>query len=100
MNELVIAKVPARIENSVEADKLISDMAMDIGKQVAHHIKTMYPEAIVNSSFLISVRNCTYNEIMSAIKVNAEGEIIERLDKRKKNRRLEVRLFKELRKKK
>jgi len=98
MKKLVIAKVPAKIENSIEADNLISDMAMDIGKQVAHHIKTMYPDAVVNSSFLTSVRNCTYNEIMAAIQVNAEGEIIERLDKRNKSRRKEAKFYKEINK--
>ena len=97
LRELTITKVPSLIENNTEEDKLMSDMAMDIGKQVAHHIKTMYPEAVVSSSFLVSVRNCTYNEIMAAIKVNEEGEIIRRITKRKERRRTETKLFKKMR---
>lgn len=48
---------------------LIKAIAMDIGKQVAHHIETMYPEAVraASSTFLLSVRNTTHNEIMAAI---------------------------------
>ena len=97
LRELTITKVPSLIENNTEEDKLMSDMAMDIGKQVAHHIKTMYPEAAANSSILLSVRNCTYNEIMAAIKVNEEGDIIRRITKRKKLRRAETKLFKKMR---
>jgi hypothetical protein len=70
-------------------DALIRQIAMDIGKEVVHHIEIMYPAAIsaCPSTFKISVRNCVHNEIMAAIRVNDEGQIIARLDRRKKHRR-------------
>ena len=45
---------------------LVKAVAMDIGKEVAAHIEIMYPEAVkaASSTFLLSVRNCTYNSIM------------------------------------
>ena len=72
-----------------DTDDLVRDMAMDIGKAVAHHIEMMYPEAVeaTSKSMLLSVRKTVYNEITAAIKVNAAGEIVERLGRRKKHRR-------------
>ena len=70
--------------------EIISAIAMDIGKEVIHHIETMYPKAIeatARSSFKLSVRNCVHNEIMAAIQVNDEGEIVARLMRRKDHRR-------------
>lgn len=53
---------------------LIKAVAMDIGKEVAHHIETMYPNAVkaASSTFLLSVRNSTYNNIMSWLVIDAE----------------------------
>ena len=47
----------------------IKRMAREIGKNVAFYVETMYPEAVkaASSSFLLSVRNHTYNTIMGAI---------------------------------
>ena len=47
---------------------IIKAVALDIGKEVASRIETMYPEAVnaSGSSFLLSVRNCVYNEVMMA----------------------------------
>ena len=44
-------------------------VAMDIGKQVAFHIESMYPDAVkaASSTFLLSVRNSVHNEIIAAI---------------------------------
>lgn len=68
---------------------------MDIGKAVVHHIETMYPEAYAHLPQKgLSVRNCVHNEIMAAIQVNDEGEIIARLAERKKHRRKIQRLRK------
>lgn len=68
---------------------LVREIAMDIGKAVAHHIETMYPKAVeaASSTFLLSVRNSVHNEIIAAIQVNDEGAIIARLRERKKHRR-------------
>ena len=64
---------------------LVREIAMDIGKEVAAYISIMYPEAekACSSTFLLSVRNCTYNQIMAAIGVTDEGQIVTRLHDRK-----------------
>ncbi len=74
-------------DSEVERD-VVKLIAMDIGKAVADHIESMYPKAVaaVGSSFLLSVRNTTYNEIMAALKTTDEEEIRERLRRRKKER--------------
>ena len=48
---------------------LIKAIAWDIGKQVAHHIEIMFPQAVkaCPSTFLLSVKGCVTNEIMAAI---------------------------------
>lgn len=68
---------------------LIRAIAMDIGKEVVHHIETMYPNAaaMLPGSGKLSVRNCVHNEIMAAIQVTDEGEIVARLHDRKAFRR-------------
>lgn len=68
---------------------LIKAIAMDIGKEVAHHIEIMYPGAVkaVASTFLLSVRNTTYNQIMAALEVSDENKVIARLAFREKFRR-------------
>ncbi len=70
-------------------DSLIKEIALDIGKEVVHHIELMYPEMFkaVAGSAKLSVRNCVYEEILGAIQVNDEGQIIARLERRKKFRR-------------
>lgn len=68
---------------------LISKIAMDIGKEVVTYIEVMYPKAVeaTSSTFRLSVRNCIHNEIMAAIEFNDEGQIVERIERRKKFRR-------------
>lgn len=77
-------KVPTPISKDV-----IRQIAMDIGKQVASHIETMYPLAVAatSKSMLLSVRNTVHNEIMAALDTIDEAEILARLDRRKKHRR-------------
>ena len=74
-------------DSEVERD-VVKLIAMDIGKAVADHIDSMYPKAVAaaSSTFLLSVRNTTYNEIMAALKTTDEDEIRERLRRRKKER--------------
>lgn len=66
---------------------LLKAVAMDIGKEVAHHIETMYPEAVkaASSTFLLSVRNCVHNEIMAAME--SDMDVLKRLERRKKFRK-------------
>lgn len=81
------------------SDALIREIAMDIGKEVVSHIETMYPKAVAaaSSTFPLSVRNCVYNQIIAAIQVNDEGQIIERLNRRKKFRREQKAAWKKIR---
>lgn len=69
--------------------QLVGEIAMDIGKEVASHIETMYPKAVeaASSTFLLSVRNCVYNEIMAALETIDEASIRARLEARKRFRR-------------
>lgn len=69
--------------------EIIQSIAMDIGKEVAAYIEVMYPKAVeaASSTFLLSVRNSIFNEIMAAIEVNDAGQIAARIKDRKKFRR-------------
>lgn len=97
----VIGNLPESIQTSKEAHDLFSKIAMDIGKEVVHHIEIMYPNAIkaTSSTFKLSVRNFVHNEIMSAIKFNDEGQILSRMETRKKFRRKINSFYKNIRKK-
>lgn len=79
--------------------ELVSAIAMDIGKAVVHHIEIMYPQAIkvCPSTFKLSVRNSTHNEIMAAIEVSDEGRIVARLKDRKEHRRKMKAVWKKIR---
>lgn len=90
------ANAPATVGWS---DALIRQIAMDIGKEVVSHIEIQYPRAIAAtpSTFKLSVRNCVYNQIMAAIQVNDEGQIVERLERRKKFRREQKAAWKKIR---
>lgn len=84
--------LPARQSEITEQDRikaLVHAIAADIGKEVAHHIETMYPDAVTATSrnMLRSVQGCVHNEIIAAIQVNDEGQIIARLKERKAFRR-------------
>lgn len=92
-----MAQVPARVTDPNDA--IIREIAMDIGKELVAYIEVMYPAAIAAcpSTFKLSVRNCVYSEIMSAIQVNDEGKIIARLKERKAFRRKWVRAWRKIR---
>jgi hypothetical protein len=81
--------------------QLVSKIAMDIGKEVVHRCETMYPKAfeVTPKTFRLHIRNCVHNEIMAAIQVNEEGEIIARMDARKKHRRKINAIYKKIRSK-
>lgn len=68
---------------------LIKEIAMDIGKELAAYIERMYPAAVTatSSTFLLSVRNHTYNDIMAALEYTDEEAIRARLKRRSNDRR-------------
>ena len=81
-----MANLPAK----QDADRaLISEVAMDIGKEVVAHIEVMYPAMFeaVASSAKTSIRNCVHNQIMAALDTVDADEIRARLDRRKAQRR-------------
>ena len=82
-----MSKLPAKAGDPTTA--LIRAMAMDIGKDTVTYVEVMYPEAVkaTSSTFRLSLRNHIYNQIMAAIEVTDEGEIIARINDRKKFRR-------------
>lgn len=79
--------------------ELVKAIAMDIGKEVAAYIEVMYPKAVeaTSSTFLLSVRNSIYNEIMAAIDVNDAGQITGRIKERKEFRRRWKAAYKKIR---
>lgn len=64
---------------------IIREIAMDIGKEAAFHIETMYPDAVkaTSETMLLSLRNCIFNQIMAALGVIDEDEIRQRIKRRK-----------------
>lgn len=95
---LTITTVPTKADAPARA--LVKQIAMDIGKETVAYIRVMYPQAIeaTSSTFPLSVRNHIYNEIMAAIEVNEEGQIVARLNQRKAFRRKWVSVYNKLRK--
>lgn len=79
---------------------IVKEIAMDIGKEVAAHIETMYPKAVeaAASTLLLSVRNCVYNEIMAALDIVDEEAIRARLNVRKRFRRKHRATYRKIRK--
>lgn len=68
-------KLPAVVDFS---EALVRQIAMDVGKQVAFHIETMYPamlDAVAAKSAALSIRNTAYNAIMEAVKAANAGEV-------------------------
>ncbi len=82
------ANVPA-LPKQPEGRDVIELIAMDIGTEVRDYIERMYPAAVKAASltFLVSVRNSIYNEIIAALETTDEQEIRNRLADRKAARR-------------
>lgn len=53
------------------------------------YVERMYPQAVsaTPSTFKLSLRNCIYNEIIAALEMTDETEILKRLEDRRKARR-------------
>ena len=101
MTEQAIAlrpELPARQE--IWSKELVRAIAMDIGKETVAYVEVMYPDAIkaTSSTFKLSLRKHIYNEIMAAIEVNHEGQVIARLADRKSFRRWWTAAYRKLRK--
>lgn len=88
--EIKLPEIEEKAKPAIDADRaLISEMAMDIGKEVVAHIETSYPamfEAVAGTAKL-SIRNCIHNEIMAALKVNNVDAIRSWLERRRQFRR-------------
>ena len=56
--------------------ELVKDIAMEIGKEVASHIETMYPKAVeaTSKNMLLSLRNSVFNDIMAAVDALESGD--------------------------
>jgi len=82
-----MSQVPARVEFTEE---LVRQIAMDVGKQVVEHIEHAYPamcEAVAWNSARLSIRNCTHNAVMEAVKAANEGAIEQMLFRHDAHRR-------------
>lgn len=92
-----MTSVPAKRDLDRE---LVAAIAMDIGKAVVSHIRTMYPAAYeaLGKSGALSVRNCTCNEIMAALDTIDADAIKSRLEDRKAFRRQQHRAYDSFRK--
>ena len=68
---------------------LISEVAMDIGKDLVAYIERQYPDVwtAMNGGARLSFRNHIYNDLMSALKCRTEDDYIQWLADRKANRR-------------
>lgn len=72
------------------SEEIIHKIAMDVGKQVVFHIEHVYPkmfEAVAAKSAARSIRNCTHNAIMEAVKAADEGRIEAMLKRHEDQRR-------------
>jgi hypothetical protein len=81
--------LPARSGAPLIPRDIVREIALDIGKEVAAHIETMYPKAVeaATPNMLLSVRICVFNQIIEALDVIDEEEIRSRLEQRRKFRR-------------
>lgn len=83
--------VPAGKKAPAKRDPdLIDAIAADIGAELAHYIRTMYPQAVeaASSTFLTSVRNHTRTQVEAMLRgPQDEAEIRKRLEERARHRR-------------
>ncbi len=79
-------------------EEVVRRIAMDVGKQVVHHIETMYPAmtAAVSSwkSARLSIRNATHNAIMAAVNAADIGRAEQAIEANERHRRFVNRMKK------
>lgn len=75
------------ITKPLTAREKMHEIARDVGKQVVHHIKIMYPDAVAAcpSTFLLSVRGCVHNNFMAAI--DSEEDVMARIARNEAHRK-------------
>ena len=98
---LVIRNKVVKADPSFSERDFLKLIAMDLGKSVAHHIEIMYPDAVsaASSTFLLSVRNHTHNEIMALL--DSKGGItamLRRIVERDAHRRKTKAVYRSIRK--
>ena len=78
---------------------LVKALAMNIAKNVVAYVDVMYPEApkACSSTFRLSLRNTIYNEIMSSLELNEEGQILSALKDQATFRRQWTAAYKKIR---
>ena len=86
------AMVPVAPKRDAEIERVFSlfdAIAMDIGKDLAFYIETQFPEAVkaASGSFLLSVRNHTFNTIKAAAEARTAEHAAQRLIDHDKHRR-------------
>lgn len=91
-------KVPTKLDPD---RALISEVAMDIGKETVAYIEIMYPgmfEAVASTARL-AIRNHIHNDIMAALETIDADETRARLESRKKFRRSWLKAYRGIREK-
>jgi hypothetical protein len=81
--------LPATEDQTIPRE-VVKVIAMDIGKEVCSYVEVMFPkvaEAGKNSTFMISLRNHIYNEIMASLNLTDVPSIMKRIEDRKRFRR-------------
>jgi|GEM_PF-3292416 len=102
LNALAVKDRPDRKRNKIAPTDplaLFKALAMNIGKNVVAYVDIMYPEApkACSSTFRLSLRNSIYNEIMAAMKLNDEGQIVAALKDQAEHRRYMKAQYKKIR---
>ena len=84
----VLARTGAEARGALPRE-LVKQIAMEIGKEVASHIETMYPQAVeaTSKNMLLSVRNSVHNDIMAAVDALQNGDAEAWLERRQRQRR-------------
>ena len=92
-----MAQVPAR-QNLTKA--LISEVAMDIGKEMVAHLEVMYPDVfkVMNSGCRLSIRNHIHNDIMGALECQHEDDYRQWMERRRVFRRKWLKTYRDMRK--
>ena len=85
---------------TIDLDKaLISDVAIELGKQMVAYIEVMYPDvfAAMNSGCKLSIRNGTHNNLMTALECRTEIDYREWIAKNRKFRREWLKTYRNIR---
>lgn len=87
--------MPNELKPQSPTDDAIRKIAMEVGKQVAHHIETMYPamtQSVAWKSAKLSIRNTTHNAIIAAVNAADQGQDRQMIKSNERHRRVINRL--------